>query len=159
MSRNTFWLRPAPPPSQQGEWHDGFKYFAKCWSPSPGVLVSTLTIYDLGPADVGRYQCHMDNAIGSPAVRIVDLIYPCKSSHWFTCTHTHPHAHAVQQWHAHQTRKVFRMDAKILILDRRWEPECFPICNHLLWISDKFVCELLEIHGKQLSDVLRYPLI
>ncbi|OON21899.1 immunoglobulin domain protein, partial [Opisthorchis viverrini] len=60
----------------KGKWHNGFKYFAKCWSKSPGTLTSLLTIYDLGPSDVGRYQCHMDNAIGSPAVRIVDLIYP-----------------------------------------------------------------------------------
>ncbi|THD28393.1 Nephrin [Fasciola hepatica] len=60
----------------KGTWHNGFKYFAKCWNPSPGVLASSLTIYDLGPSDVGRYQCHMDNAVGSPAVRIVDLIYP-----------------------------------------------------------------------------------
>ncbi|VDP77214.1 unnamed protein product [Echinostoma caproni] len=60
----------------KGTWHNGFKYFAKCWNPSPGVLASSLTIYDLGPSDVGRYQCHMDNAIGSPAVRFVDLIYP-----------------------------------------------------------------------------------
>ncbi|KAA3678807.1 uncharacterized protein DEA37_0010805, partial [Paragonimus westermani] len=60
----------------KGKWHKGFKYFAKCWSPTPGILVSSLTIYDLGPSDVGRYQCYMDNAVGSPAVRLVDLIYP-----------------------------------------------------------------------------------
>lgn len=41
-------------------------------------MTSTLTIYDLSPNDVGRYQCNMDNGIGSPAVRTIDLTYPCK---------------------------------------------------------------------------------
>ncbi|VDP64121.1 unnamed protein product [Schistosoma curassoni] len=39
-------------------------------------MTSTLTIYDLSPNDVGRYQCNMDNGIGSPAVRTIDLTYP-----------------------------------------------------------------------------------
>ncbi|CAH8488181.1 unnamed protein product [Heterobilharzia americana] len=60
----------------KGEWHNGLKYYAKCWYSAPGVMSSTLTIYDLNPNDVGRYQCHMDNGIGSPAVRIIDLTYP-----------------------------------------------------------------------------------
>ncbi|CAH8472684.1 unnamed protein product [Schistosoma rodhaini] len=58
------------------EWNVGFKYYAKCWSSAPGVMTSTLTIYDLSPNDVGRYQCNMDNGIGSPAVRTIDLTYP-----------------------------------------------------------------------------------
>ncbi|RTG89027.1 uncharacterized protein DC041_0003659 [Schistosoma bovis] len=60
----------------KGEWNVGFKYYAKCWSSAPGVMTSTLTIYDLSPNDVGRYQCNMDNGIGSPAVRTIDLTYP-----------------------------------------------------------------------------------
>nr|CAH8826849.1 unnamed protein product [Trichobilharzia regenti] len=60
----------------KGEWYSGFKYYAKCWCSSPGIMTSTLTIYDLSPNDVGRYQCHMDNGIGSPAVRTIDLTYP-----------------------------------------------------------------------------------
>ncbi|CAH8450511.1 unnamed protein product [Dicrocoelium dendriticum] len=60
----------------KGNWHSGFKYFVKCWRINPYTLTSSLTIYDLGPSDVGRYQCYMDNAVGSPAVRIIDLLYP-----------------------------------------------------------------------------------
>ncbi|CAH8446050.1 unnamed protein product [Schistosoma turkestanicum] len=60
----------------KGEWNAGFKYYAKCWSSAPGVMTSTLTIYSLSPNDVGRYQCNMDNGIGSPAVRTIDLTYP-----------------------------------------------------------------------------------
>ncbi|KAH8851931.1 Nephrin [Schistosoma japonicum] len=60
----------------KGEKQFGYKYYAKCWCSSPGVMTSTLTIYDLSPSDVGRYQCNMDNGIGSPAVRTIDLTYP-----------------------------------------------------------------------------------
>ncbi|VDN08772.1 unnamed protein product [Dibothriocephalus latus] len=54
------------------------KYYVKCFSPEPFYLVSTLFITSVDPSDVGRYECFVDNGIGSPVVRAIDLIYPCK---------------------------------------------------------------------------------
>uniref|UniRef100_A0A183T096 Nephrin n=1 Tax=Schistocephalus solidus TaxID=70667 RepID=A0A183T096_SCHSO len=56
------------------------KYYVKCFSPEPFYLVSTLIITSVDPSDVGRYECFVDNGIGSPVVRSIDLIYPCKPS-------------------------------------------------------------------------------
>ncbi|KAM7535601.1 hypothetical protein Aperf_G00000097228 [Anoplocephala perfoliata] len=52
------------------------KYYVKCFMPEPYHLVSTLYITDVDPSDVGRYECFVDNGIGSPVVRLIDLIYP-----------------------------------------------------------------------------------
>uniref|UniRef100_A0A158QHR9 Fibronectin type-III domain-containing protein n=1 Tax=Rodentolepis nana TaxID=102285 RepID=A0A158QHR9_RODNA len=52
------------------------KYYVKCFTPEPYHLVSTLYITDVDPSDVGRYECFVDNGIGSPVVRLIDLIYP-----------------------------------------------------------------------------------
>ncbi|VDM22678.1 unnamed protein product [Hydatigera taeniaeformis] len=52
------------------------KYYVKCFTPEPYHLVSTLHIRDVDPSDVGRYECFVDNGIGSPVVRLIDLIYP-----------------------------------------------------------------------------------
>uniref|UniRef100_A0A5K3ERS8 Nephrin n=1 Tax=Mesocestoides corti TaxID=53468 RepID=A0A5K3ERS8_MESCO len=52
------------------------KYYVKCFTPEPYHLVSTLHITDVDPGDVGRYECFVDNGIGSPVVRFIDLIYP-----------------------------------------------------------------------------------
>ena len=57
------------------------KYYVKCFTPEPYHLVSTLYITDVDPGDVGRYECFVDNGIGSPVVRYIDLIYPCKLKH------------------------------------------------------------------------------
>ncbi|KAL3314980.1 hypothetical protein Ciccas_006387 [Cichlidogyrus casuarinus] len=58
------------------EWKGGFKYYASCVRNREGDLESTLYIYQLNREDVGRYQCLVDNGIGSPAIKSIDLIFP-----------------------------------------------------------------------------------